>query len=185
MSYIRIRREGSFLYEYISTAEYEERKSRLLGFEVLQHRLFQEDKLKMPAQGLKRITSVPYTNRVKCSIYHKDLSLYVKHGDYFSPSFRAKEIGTPLEFRMEKYFNQTRRKKFVYGDAWGDIVLRSEAWVKLHNLLYVLQYMRYNNVADDIIRLQEQYHEMSEGCLVCSDMGRFWENVCKEVLSVI
>lgn len=112
-----------------------------LSCEVVSYRLYGQPKLNKPSElkGIKQSFSVDFIpNKCKCQCYVKGNDLWVKHRDFFSKEHRPepKDIGTPLTFRLEKYFGMDKKylDKFVYPDSWGSIILRNEAWIVFRNL---------------------------------------------------
>lgn len=93
--------------------------------EIVSERRYGEPKLTKPGElkGLKSIGSVPWS-RAACPVFLTDSHIYIKHRDFFSPSCstqKARELG--LTF--------TQERRFVYPDAFGCVVLRCEAWLRL------------------------------------------------------
>ena len=109
-----------------------------LSCEIHSYRFYGEPKLKKPKElnKVKQSFSVECNPKCKCPVFVKDNDLWIKHRDFFSPSFRppdTKDVGTPLSYRLKKYFNKNLSEKFMYPDSWGDIVLRNEAWIVFRN----------------------------------------------------
>lgn len=109
--------------------------------EIYSYRLYGEPKLVKPVElkGIKSSFIVDFIpNKCKCHCFVKDNDLWIKHRDFFSKSHRPalKDIGTPLTYRLQKYFNCDKNylDKFMYPDSWGSIVLRNEAWIVFHNI---------------------------------------------------
>jgi len=89
--------------------------------------------------------------------------------------------GMPLGIIAKKYLNKQKNNKFIYPDSWGDVVLRSEAWILIKNLIHIIKQDEFElNILNDIIRQQEKVCKFEEYDLCCSDMERFWEKVIKE-----
>ena len=66
------------------------------------------------------------------------------------------------------------------GDAWGSIVLRNEAWIKLENLILDIKDRVFPvRLKDNILRQMEAYHEFTN--MITGDMERFIESVIKTV----
>lgn len=109
--------------------------------EIYSYRLYGEPKLVKPVElkGIKSSFIVDFIpNKCKCHCFVKDNDLWIKHRDFFSKSHRPapKDIGTPLTYRLQRYFNCDKNylDKFMYPDSWGSIVLRNEAWIVFHNI---------------------------------------------------
>ena len=152
-------------------------------FSLVSFRKYGDKKLVKPKEldGIKQLDSVTYIpKKCVCLLFIKGNDVYIKHRDYFSPIFVTEETGTPLEFITNKYLGKEKGKKFIYGDAWGSIVLRNEAWIKLENLVVDIK----NNVfpvrlKDNILRQMEAYHEFTN--MITGYMERFVESVIKTV----
>ena len=97
------------------------------------------NKLSKPKElkGIKKFASVSFIpNRCTCQLFLDDSDLYIKHPDYFSPTYcRPEDYGTPLSYRAKKYGISVPKNKFIYDDNWGAIVLRREAWIKISNFV--------------------------------------------------
>lgn len=155
-------------------------------------RKYGQPKLDKPKElkGIKQALSVDYIpNKCKCQVFVLGDDVWVKHGDYFSPSMKVEEIGAPLDYLVNKYTDKTKGKKFVYGDAWGDIIERQEAWIRIDNLMSEINSGKFElDIVNEIRSQQEKYHGFDEYELCCSDMERFWEKLVnglkKEVCNV-
>lgn len=156
-----------------------------IKFLILSHRFCGQPKLRKPRDitGVAPAFSVDYIpKRARCQVFVKEADAYIKHVDYFSPSLRDPYlIGTPLEVRAKKHLSVDRKKKFVYGDSWGDIVLRSEAWVKIEGLALASKTGFRPRIVLEIIRQQSQAHGWDITELMCTDMERFWERVVQGI----
>lgn len=88
------------------------------------------------------------------------------------------DLGKPLGYLVEKYMDKKRTERFVYSDAWGAIVLRQEAWIKIGGLVDDVKSGRFIlGIRDEIRSQQEKYHRFDEFDLCCTDMERFWEGL--------
>lgn len=154
-------------------------------FDVYDIRYYGNPKLSKPSElrGVKPSFTVDYIEgKCKCQAFIKGNDVWLKHRDYFSQSIRNKEdLGAPLDVMVGKYTDKTKKKKFIYGDAWGDIVLRNEAWIVLKNVVNRIGRDLELDALSMIIDGQERYHDMKQGELLCSDMERMWESVIKGV----
>lgn len=170
----------SFFDNYVSG----ERDLRLI---VHSKRLYGEPKLPKPIElrGVKQAFSVDYIpKKARCGIFVNGDDIWIKHPDYFSASLHGTgdELGAPLGYLAEKYVGKGRKNKFVYGDAWGSVVLRNEAWLRIDNLLYWLRKGRHLlDLLDDTIRQLESAENFEPYSLVSTDMERFFENVLGEL----
>lgn len=158
-----------------------------IKFKVYSFRRYGQPKLPKPTElkGIKQLLSVDYIiNKCRCQVFIKDNDIWVKHRDYFSPSFipPVEDIGKPLDYILEKYFNMGMKKKIVYSDNWSDVVLRSEAWIVVENLIAVIKNNIFElDILKEIVRQQEKIHGFKKYDLCCTDMERFWEKVIREV----
>ena len=89
------------------------------------------------------------------------------------------DFGTPLNYRLHKYFGKTKTKKFMYEDCWSSIVLRNEAWLCIKNLMINLDIF-IAKLKWEILRQQEKICKFENLELEDTDMARFWENVIKK-----
>lgn len=125
-------------------------------------------------KGMKPIGTVSFLNRAACQFFVVGSNLFVKHTDYFSPSYsRDEDIGTPLEYRARKYGISEKKNKFVYADCWGDIVIRQVAWLKITNIMPLVKRMNPVQVGMEICRLMCEHHGFNQ--LNDPEWQRFWE----------
>ena len=90
---------------------------------VLSARKHGEPKLKKPKEldGIEQAFSVDWIpEKCKCPCYIVGNDIYIKHRDFNSIEL----YGTDYEFR----------RKFIYKDEYGCIVLRGEAWLVIKNI---------------------------------------------------
>lgn len=83
-------------------------------------------KLKKPdvLRGAKPVATACFC-KATCQLFISGWDLYIKHTDYFSPTYvHPEDIGTPLTYRMEKYGVGQKKSSFVYADDWRAVVLR-------------------------------------------------------------
>lgn len=161
-----------------------------LQFIEYSFRKYGQPKLSKPKElkGIKQVFSINYNAKCKCQIFIKDNNVWIKHRDYFSPLIKndVKDIGTPLSYRVEKYLGKKVTEKFIYADTWGDIVLRSEAWICIKNLLYRLKVNESEiGILEQILRQQEKLYDFHYNELEIGDMSRFWEDVIKKCIKHI
>lgn len=102
------------------------RNRQAVNIEIISKRVYGEAKLKKPKEldGIKEIGSVNFgAGKCKCPVFATETHIYVKHRDFFSPFIslqKAKELG----------MLKTIKKKFIYNDNFGSVVLRNEAWIR-------------------------------------------------------
>lgn len=158
-----------------------------IRFEVYSLRQYGQPKLTKPRElkGIKQVMSIDYiAKKCRCPIFIKDDDVWIQHNDYFSESMKLplEDIGMPLEYLAKKHLNKDNRKKFIYPDAWGRIVLRNQAWLRIHNLLKQIHENRFqSDIIRDIREQQEKLHSFEELDLCCTDMERFWEKLVREL----
>ena len=159
-----------------------------LSCEVVSYRFYGQPKLAKPAElkGVKQSFSADYIPRkCSCPCFVNGDDLWIKHRDFFSESFRppAEDMGAPLGYILEKYFPDLKRhtKDFIYADAWGDVVLRNEAWIVFRNFGQVIRRDRHRPIqslikaflkADVLIKFN--INSLS------NDWYRFFEDVIKK-----
>lgn len=148
-------------------------------------RNYGEPKLKKPAE-LKDISqeySVDYIpKKCKCQVFIEGDNLWIKHRDYFSGPIEYEEgdIGAPLEALAKKYLGSTKKNKFVYGDAWGQVIARNEAWICLEDFMIDVKKKHFLDILSDILRQQEIACNLDIYDLECSDMARMYEEIIKK-----
>lgn len=133
-------------------------------FDIPYIRYYGEPKLTKPKElkGIKEIFSVDYIrNKCKCKVYVIGNDLWIQHRDFFS-----REIyDTNHEFR----------KKFIYNDTFGSIVLRNEAYI------HITDFCKYVDerwiLVDKVMRLFENKMEMGEYDLEDTDNSRMIEEI--------
>jgi len=143
------------------------------------------NKLPKPKE-LKNVKSfsVDYIpKKCKCQVFILNNDVYVKHNDYFSPSLRTpNDKGTPLSYRIKKYFNQDRRERFLYPDTWGDIVLRQRAWLKITNLYKTIKSDIFVlDIKHELLKQQEKVCNFNEYELFTGSMERMWEKIINTI----
>lgn len=129
--------------------------------------------------------SVDYIpKKCRCQIFILNNDIWIKHKDYFSEIYKPtpEESGMPLDYFAEKFMGKNRPKKFIYDDAWGSVVFRNEAWIKIENLMAEIKSGKFElDIINEVRNQQEIYHSFNEYELACTGMERFWENVVKEL----
>lgn len=168
---------------------YEKYFSEPMICEIYSYRIYGEPKLEKPSElkGIKPSFSVSWLgDRAKFQCFIKDNDLWLKHRDFFSQSFRppVEDIGAPLSVIISKYFPKIKEKhkKFIYDDAWGDVVLRNEAWIVFRNFAkvypicksHMVDSLRRSFLRSDLLKSKGIYD------LKDSEWNRFFENVIKE-----
>lgn len=154
-------------------------------FRIHSFRGYGQPKLSKPKElkGIKQAFPVSYNPSCSCQVFIKGNDVWIKHRDYFSPSLvRSEDYGKSLGQLHEKYMGKSKSKKFGYEDAWGDLLARSEAWIKLEGILLDLKGGASPvDMLATILRQQEQVHAMSpyelELGMRNNYMVRFWESV--------
>lgn len=155
-----------------------------IKYELLSFRKHGEAKLSKPAElkGVKQSGSVVFIpDKCKCPYFVVGNDIYIKHGDYFSPTYcKQEDIGTSLGYRCKKYGIGERKNKFIYDDNWGSIVLRQEAWIKIENVLSNLYVSNVSAVTDNILRQIENMHGFEENSLEV-----YWKNMFEDLLKAM
>lgn len=167
------------------------KKTSMTRFIVREFRQYGEAKLKKPKElrGINQSLSVPYNPNCRCGVFLMGTDVWVKHRDYFSGSLgQPQDYGLPLNNLLDKHLGKERAKKFVYEDAWGDLLGRNEAWIKLESLLEDINSGVFPPViVSTILRQQEQVHHMQPYDLECTYAGnymvRFWSKLVMELQS--
>ena len=141
------------------------------------------DKVSKPKElkGVQKIASVTFINRCKCQLFLDGSDLYIKHPDYFSPTYcQPEDIGMPLSYRAKKYQVSAPREKFIYDDNWGAVVLRREAWIKISNFCPLIRYLNNVQVSAAVWSLMCKYHSWSSS-EHNTDWAAFLESVANAV----
>ena len=89
------------------------------------------------------------------------------------------DIGTPLSYRANKYLGKAMKKKFIYDDNWGEIVLRRRAWIKFSG--YMDYFKEFNRVviANMCCNKIDKYHYFDE------DLSVEWHNMFEDVYGLV
>lgn len=139
-------------------------------------------------KGIKPFGKIGYGEKqIKCQYFILDNDCYIKHMDYFSPSMTSNDTdcGADLNTLCNKYLGKSSSQRFVYDDAWGDILLQRKAWIKIANFVFACDNMHQIKLKNLIISLQEDYHAtyMRKNELVGSCFDRFWESLINDYSS--
>ncbi len=167
---------------------FHQKPKSIVEFQIKDYRKYGQPKLKKPTElrGIKQEFSIHYNPKCRCQVFYKGKDVWIKHRDYFSPSLcQPEDYGKSLNELCEKYMGKTRPQKFVYADAWGDLVARSEAWIRLKNVLVDVENKVFPlDIVYRILRQQEQTHGTEEYDmeLYHQYMVRFWESVVMELV---
>lgn len=162
------------------------RRKPNIEFKVYSFRRFGEPRLSKPKElkGIKQAFSIDYIpKKCKCPVFVNAQDVWVKHRDYFSPSYISMQndpddLGKPLSYLVKKYLDKDMAQKFAYSDAWGDIIARQEAWLVIKNLVNEIEGGMFPpDIVNEIREQQEKIHSMEQYDLCCTDMERFWEKV--------
>lgn len=145
-------------------------------------RYYGEPKLKKPKElsGIKQEYSVDYIpKKCKCGVFIEGKNLWIRHKDYFSGSIKYEPVdaGAPLGVLAKKYLDKDKKNKFIYGDAWGEIVARNEAWICLEGFMLDVKSKHPLDVLSDILRQHEKACNFNEYELECTDMSRMYEKI--------
>jgi hypothetical protein len=156
--------------------------------EVVSYRFYGQPKLAKPAElkGVKQSFSADYIpKKCSCPCFVNGDDLWIKHRDFFSESFRppAEDMGAPLGYILEKYFPDLKRhtKNFIYADAWGDVVLRNEAWIVFRNFGQVIRRDRHLPIQSLVkVFLKADIIRKSKINSLSNDWYRFFEDVIQK-----
>lgn len=151
-------------------------------------RKYGEPKLSKPKElsKIKQTCSIQYNHKCSFPVYIKENDVWIKSKDYFSPVFMpkdTKDIGTPLNYRLKKYFNTDKSylDKFIYSDSWGEIVLRAEAWLCFTNIMpsirqnwYNASKIMYNTMKKNDVNMRDK--TIDDSCF--REWKWFYESLC-------
>ena len=164
-----------------------------LNYVEYSKRKYNQPKLNKPKElkGIKAFSKAEFIDKHSSpQLYAMGDDVWIKHTDYFSPSWRPPEgerIDMPLNYYLNKYFNKSRKAKFTYEDCWGEIVLRCEAWLKIENLISIIKFelldkKAYHWLAEkifvsqyNVVKYERVFKRSGNDYWI-----RFWEDVVKE-----
>ena len=111
-------------------------------------------------KGIRKFASVSFEGMCQCQLFLNGQDLYIKHNDYFSPTYcRPEDVGTPLSYRVKKYgIKENPREKFIYTDNWGSIVLRRVAWIRISSFVPLVHHLSSAEVAVTVWPMIREYH---------------------------
>lgn len=162
-----------------------------LSCEIPVVRFYGQPKMQKPTElkGIKQAFSADFIpKKCACQCFLKDGDLWIKHRDFFSASHKPdpEDIGTPLSYRYKKYFGGRKNESFIYPDAWGDIILRNEAWIVFRGFENCVKRDRHPPVTS-MVKAFLQSEEMRRNYITSlgSEWERFFENVCKEYVKYL
>lgn len=139
-----------------------------IEFDIPYIRYYGEPKLTKPKElkGIKEIFSVDYIpKKCKCKVYVVGDDLWIHHRDFFSRTIYDHSVAF--------------RKKFVYNDTFGAVVLRNEAYLKVTGFCrYIDERCR---LVHEVMRLFEQKMEMKEYELEDTNDSRMFEDIVNKL----
>lgn len=143
-------------------------KSRV---EVVSRRVYGQQKLKKPSllSGVSSAFSVDFiAGKCRCQCFIHGDDVYVKHRDFGS----TEVYGGMYEE------HPSHRRKFIYNDSYGCIVLRGEAWLRLCGVIEdIMAGHRHPQIANALV--VSLFGEPSFG-----DWYRFFETVAMETIKL-
>lgn len=154
-------------------------------FKLHSFRSYGSAKLPKPKElkGIKQSYSVKF-DKCQCQVFIVDDDVWIKHGDYFSPSlYMGYDFDTmPLSSKLNALNISKKGKKFIYADDWGDIVLKQEAYIVLEGLMIDIRNKVFPpHIVSSITRQQEVYHGFDELELSVGEWERFYDDVIREL----
>lgn len=138
-----------------------------IKFSIPYIRYYGDPKLQKPKElkGIKEAFSVDYIpKKCKCKVYIVGDDVWIHHRDFFSQTIYDHNV----EFR----------KKFIYNDTFGCIVLRNEAYIHIKDFC---KYVDNYKLTDRIMELWEKEMNMERYTLVPSDNERMIENIVNKI----
>ena len=154
-------------------------------------RYYGQPKLSKPKElsKIKQSFSVDFIpKKCACACFIKDSDLWIKHRDYFSSTYCGTEdIGTPLNYKLQKYGVSQKKEKFIYPDCWGSIVLRNEAWLCFRNIKPIILRNKnaYKVMLDLMIQNDENMYKYKDHYEMLMEWERFFEKVTEEYRNFI
>lgn len=139
-----------------------------IKFDIPYIRYYSEPKLQKPKElkGVKEVFSIDYIPRkCKCKVYIVRDDLWIYHRDFFS---------------QEIYdHNHEFRRKFIYNDSFGAIVLRNEAYIHITDFCkYIDERWR---LRDKVIELFEEKMNIERYELFSSNDERMIEEIINKL----
>lgn len=139
-----------------------------IKFDIPYIRYYGEPKLKKPKElkGIKEVFSVDYIpKKCKCKVYIVGDDLWIHHRDFFSQAIYD--------------HNHEFRKRFVYNDTFGAIVLRNEAYIRITDFCkYINERCR---LCYKVMELFEDKMNMERYELSSSDDERMIEDIINKL----
>lgn len=133
-------------------------------------------KLKKPQElkGIMPVGSVSEGGKSAAYIFVRGNDIWIKHTDYMSPIYeRPEDVGTPLNYRMQKYGLKEKTQKFIYDDSWGSIVIRQCAWIRIRNAAALMRHLNRVQFAEKMFDLMQNFHKFK----LDLEWMRFYEKV--------
>jgi hypothetical protein len=134
-------------------------------FQIIIHsqRQYGQPKLIKPKElkSIKQSFSVDWIpKKCKCSCFIHNNDLYIQHRDFNS----IEVYNSDHEFK----------KKFIYNDNFGCVVLRGEAWILVKDFLLDIK----NDIFE--VTLFQHLAEQVTGEIGCCEWERFFEKIIRE-----
>lgn len=157
-----------------------------MRLELVSQRRYGMPKLSKPPEikGIPESFGLPYIwggqNNVKVTnqVFIKGNDVFVKVRDYMSDTFRPPLgfTGAPLSVILKNFFpEKTIKSKFIYDDCWGNVVLRSEAWVCFRNVLPLIKEESLIISLPALVKLSQKL----------PGFGRDWEFFCEGLINQV
>ena len=143
-------------------------------------RCFGQPKLNKPKEcnNINLLGSITFNwgfrKGVKCKVWKSGETVYVLQRDWFSPCISFEEAISHGIIKPEQH-----RKKFIYNDNFGGVILRSEAVIsfQMPDLTAFILDTRFDLVKEFALMLGEDWTDLS-------DLYR-WEDFFEDILKLL
>lgn len=167
-------------------------ENKMLRFIPVSEGRYGKPKLKRPIElkGVRKSFVVDFVSdagRCPCECYVHGNDLWINHHNYFF-SYRwtppEHDAGKPATYYMKKYFGMKKPDTFTYADNYCGVLLRSEAWIDLENMIPTLEYFTPQQIASRIWELLQEYYGW-KAVKLNPDWEHFLEDVSREAASYV
>lgn len=142
-------------------------------FEILAERAWGQPKLNKlnELKLIKQVGSIPFGEKCKCPVFIVNHMVYIKHRDWFSPYI-------PIPEAVTRGIIDEKKKKFVYNDNFGSVVLRNEAWIKIY-------WVDFNIFEPELVNLLIRSTEKAVGLEEFDLENHCWVNFYEELIKLV
>ena len=162
--------------EVMVISEFVERyvvSSQPVQFIVHSSRRYGQPKLSKPSElkGVAQIFSTQFTKNCKCPCFIAGNDLWIKHRDW-----NSEEIYNYQEADIPAW-----RRKFIYNDFFGCVVLRGEAWLRIANIVNAIKDEHPLTAKEAIIEAMAAALSIAPLDLCIGDWERFFDSIISQI----